>query len=124
VQLIEEPLTFIFETLDLPRPDLKSINALKDKLKALAEQDKSKRERETALNALESIVIDIKDKLEQEDSGAGLWASSVTPDERKTIGAKCKGRDSPDTNFDQLFDQLFCLSWKPVLLSFTLLETI
>ena len=36
----------------------------------------------------ESLVIDVKEKLGQEDEG--LWQTSVTPEEREQISAKCR----------------------------------
>ena len=58
--------------------------ASKEKLKALNKHDELKKKRETALNSLESFVIDVRDKLYQE-----VWEDSVTDDEKEKIPAKC-----------------------------------
>lgn len=59
-------------------------NASKEKLKALNKHDEMKKKRETALNSLESFVIDVRDKLYQE-----VWEDSVTEEEKEKIPAKC-----------------------------------
>ena len=50
---------------DTIEPSEKFVEESRDKLKALNEHDELKKKRETALNNLESFVIDVRDKLYQ-----------------------------------------------------------
>ncbi|XP_055539063.1 hypoxia up-regulated protein 1 [Wyeomyia smithii] len=54
------------------------------KIRALNEADSSKKRRETALNALESFVIDAQVKLDEEE-----YASCATPEEAQSIRKSC-----------------------------------
>lgn len=54
------------------------------KIRALNEADHSKKRRETALNALESFVIDAQVKLDEDE-----YASCATPDEAQAIRKSC-----------------------------------
>ena len=74
VETIKEPLEFDFRPVDLAEPAEKLVKESKAKLKALSDHDEEKMKRATALNALESFVIDTRDKLYQEiyeDSATG-----------------------------------------------------
>ncbi|XP_035774957.1 hypoxia up-regulated protein 1-like [Anopheles albimanus] len=61
-----------------------SYEASAKRLSALDAVDKAKKRRETALNALESFVIDAQVKLDEEE-----YASCGTPDEIETIRKRC-----------------------------------
>ncbi|XP_053697682.1 hypoxia up-regulated protein 1 [Sabethes cyaneus] len=54
------------------------------KIRALNEADSSKKRRETALNALESFVIDAQVKLDEDE-----YASCATPEEAESIRKSC-----------------------------------
>merc|ERR1712241_173371 len=72
------------KVLDLEPLSDEQFKASKEKLKALNKHDELKKKRETALNALESFVIDVRDKLYQE-----VWEDSVTEEEKGKISEKC-----------------------------------
>lgn len=55
-----------------------------ERIRALNNADKAKKRRETALNALESFVIDAQVKLEEEE-----YASCATPEEADSIRKSC-----------------------------------
>lgn len=64
-ETIKVPLEFTMTIEDMTEPSEKIIEESKEKLKALNEHDELKKKRETALNNLESFVIDVRDKLYQ-----------------------------------------------------------
>ena len=84
VETYKEELTYKDKVLDLAPLSEKQFSTSKEKLKALNKHDELKKKRETALNSLESFVIDVRDKLYQE-----VWEDSVTDEEKEKIPAKC-----------------------------------
>ena len=84
VETYKEELKSKEKILDLVPMTAEQFGASKEKLKALNKHDELKKKRETALNALESFVIDVRDKLYQE-----VWEDSVTEEEKGKISEKC-----------------------------------
>lgn len=84
VETYKEELTFKDKIIDLAPLSQEELNSSKEKLKALNKHDELKKKRETALNGLESFVIDVRDKMYQE-----VWEDSVTDEEKEKIPAKC-----------------------------------
>jgi len=77
----------------------------------LNERDLAKAKRETALNDLESFVIDVRDKMYQE-----TYEDSVTEEEKESISAKCSEISdwideevTPDTEVEVLEEKLKAL---------------
>ncbi len=108
IETLKETLDFEVRIVDLPRPSEKLVKESKDKLKALNERDALKKKRETALNNLESFVIDVRDKMYQE-----TWEDSVTEAEKEAIAAKCSEVSDwideevmPDTDIKELESRL------------------
>ena len=64
-ETIKVPLEFTVTLEDMIEPSEKTLGESREKLKALNEHDELKKKRETALNNLESFVIDVRDKLYQ-----------------------------------------------------------
>lgn len=92
----------------MPEASDKLIEESKVKLKALNDFDELKKRKETALNNLESFVIDVRDKLYQE-----IYEQSSTEEEREKIAAKCSEISDwideevgPDTDFQLLESKL------------------
>jgi hypoxia up-regulated 1 len=84
IETYKVDLTFKEKIMDLKPASKKHIKESLAKLKVLNDHDNLKKKRETALNSLESFVIDAKDKLYQE-----VWEDSVTEVEKEAITAKC-----------------------------------
>ncbi|XP_055642107.1 hypoxia up-regulated protein 1 [Toxorhynchites rutilus septentrionalis] len=81
---IKEPIPFKVELVYVnPLDETEFENSLK-KIKLLNEIDQAKKRRETALNALESFVIDAQVKLDEEE-----YASCATQEESDSIRASC-----------------------------------
>ena len=85
VTTIKEPLEFDSKVVDLLGLTTEQLEASKEKLKALDEVDRIKKERETSLNDLESFVLDVREKLYDE-----LFEKSSTEEEREKIREKVR----------------------------------
>ena len=70
---------------DLADLTKEQLEVSREKLKALDEVDRIKKERETALNDLESSILDVREKLYEE-----LYEKSSTEEEREKIREKVK----------------------------------
>ena len=70
---------------DLADLTKEQLEVSREKLKALDEVDRIKKERETALNDLESSILDVREKLYDE-----LYEKSSTEEEREKIREKVK----------------------------------
>ena len=108
VETIKENLEFKVKILDsnLLTDELRSKS--KQVLKALNEHDELKKKKESALNNLESFVIDVRDKLYQD-----VWEESATEMEKEQFGAKCSEISdwideevTPDTELEPLETKL------------------
>jgi len=78
------------------------------KIRALNERDAAKLRKETALNDLESFVIDVRDKMYQD-----IYEESITEEEKESIAAKCSEISdwideevTPDTEVEILEEKL------------------
>ena len=69
--------------MDLDDLTKEQFNTSKEKLNKLDEVDRIKYERETALNDLESFVLNVREKLYEE-----IYEQSSTEDEREKIREK------------------------------------
>ncbi len=85
-ETFEETLEFDFRILDLQPLGEAQMSDSKAKLKALSAFDATKKERETALNALESLVVEVRERLEDSD---GIWRTSATDSEVEKLSKKC-----------------------------------
>ncbi|TRY72547.1 hypothetical protein TCAL_12730 [Tigriopus californicus] len=108
IETIKEPLEFVTKIVDLTPMSEELITESMAKLKALNDVDELKTAKETALNSLETFVIDVRDKLYQE-----LWEKSSTEEEREKFSAKCSEISdwideevSPDTELEPLETRL------------------
>merc|ERR1711936_726685 len=81
---IKEPLQFESTVVDLVGLTKEQFNVSKEKLDKLNEVDQIKQDRETALNDLESFVLNVREKLYEE-----LFEKSSTEEEREKIREKC-----------------------------------
>merc|ERR1712223_1290402 len=84
VETIKEPLEFKLEIVDFNDLSKEQFEASREKLKALDARDEAKAAQERAMNALETEVIDTKDKMYQE-----IYEKSTTDEEREKIMSKC-----------------------------------
>ena len=84
IETLKEPLEFEVRIVDMPRLTEKHVKESKEKLKALNDRDELKKKKETALNSLESFVIDVRDKMYQE-----TYEDSLTETEKESISTKC-----------------------------------
>ena len=82
---IKEPLEFESRILDLVELSKEQFNISKEKLNKLDEIDRIKQDRETALNDLESFVLNVREKLYQD-----IYEKSSTEDEREKIREKVR----------------------------------
>ena len=80
---IKEPLQFESTVVDLVGLTKEQFNVSKEKLDKLNEVDQIKQDRETALNDLESFVLNVREKLYEE-----LFEKSSTEEEREKIREK------------------------------------
>ncbi len=108
IETLKEALDFEVRIVDLPRPSDKLVKESKDKLKALNERDALKIKKETALNNLESFVIDTRERFYLE-----VYEDSVTDEEKESITAKCTEVSdwideeyTPDIDVKELEDRL------------------
>merc|ERR1712241_268421 len=84
---IKEPLEFESRIIDLVELSKDQFNISKEKLHKLDEIDRIKQDRETALNDLESFVLNVREKLYED-----IYEKSSTEDERReSQGSKGKG---------------------------------
>merc|ERR1719361_15498 len=81
---IKESLQFESTVVDLVGLTKEQFNVSKEKLDKLKEEDQIKQDRETALNDLESFVLNVREKLYDE-----LFEKSSTEEEREKIREKC-----------------------------------
>merc|ERR1712223_1315418 len=81
---IKESLQFESTVVDLVGLTKEQFNVSKEKLDKLNEVDQIKQDRETALNDLESFVLNVREKLYEE-----LFEKSSTEEEREKIREKC-----------------------------------
>lgn len=81
---IKEEIPSRVEVLYIPPLDGSEYEASVEKIKALNQVEESKKRRETALNALESFVIDAQVKLDEEE-----YASCATQEEADSIRKHC-----------------------------------
>merc|ERR1739844_215965 len=81
---IKESLKFESSVVDLVGLTKEQFNVSKEKLGKLNEVDQIKQDRETALNDLESFVLNVREKLYDE-----LFEKSSTEEEREKIREKC-----------------------------------
>merc|ERR1712223_345608 len=84
VETIKEPLEFKLDIVDFNDLSKEQFEASREKLKALDARDEAKAAQERAMNALETEVIDTKDKMYQE-----IYEKSTTDEEREKIMSKC-----------------------------------
>merc|ERR1712223_695651 len=84
VETIKEPLEFKLEIVDFNDLSKEQFEAPREKLEALDARDEAKAAQERAMNALETEVIDTKDKMYQE-----IYEKSTTDEEREKIMSKC-----------------------------------
>eukprot|EP00095_Tigriopus_kingsejongensis_P002234 snap_masked-scaffold133_size323035-processed-gene-1.2 protein:Tk02234 transcript:snap_masked-scaffold133_size323035-processed-gene-1.2-mRNA-1 annotation:"hypothetical protein D910_11801" len=104
IETTKEPLEFEVQILDLTPISPKLAEESISKLKALNDFDDAKKARETALNSLETFVIDVRDKLYQD-----VWETSATEEEREKFNTKCSEVSdwideevTPDTELEPL----------------------
>jgi hypoxia up-regulated 1 len=76
-------LQFEYRIVDLVDVTKEQFNSSKEKLNKLDDVDKIKHERETALNDLESFVLNVREKLYED-----MYEKSSTEDEREKIREK------------------------------------
>ncbi|KAK4225793.1 putative heat shock protein family 70 protein [Podospora fimiseda] len=79
-ELIVIPVQFTLEKSGIPQLSAADLKALKDRLKAFANSDRLRREREEILNQLEGYTYKIKDLIENED-----FIAVSTPEQRAEI---------------------------------------
>ena len=80
---IKEPLQFESKIVGLMDLTKEQFNVSKEKLNKLDDIDRIKQERETALNDLESFVLNVREKLYEE-----IYEKSSTEEEREKIREK------------------------------------
>jgi hypoxia up-regulated 1 len=82
-QLVLIPVDFTLEKAGLPTPSKSDIAALKDRLKAFEASDRSRRQREEALNQLEGFTYKVRDLLDNEK-----FAEAATSAEKEALENK------------------------------------
>lgn len=82
-ELVVIPVQFTLEKAGVPQLSKVDTTALKDRLKAFEGSDRARRQREEALNQLESYTYSVRDILENED-----FISHSTAEERATLDTK------------------------------------
>ena len=108
IESIKEPLEFTVRVVDMLEPSEKMLTQSREKLQALNEHDELKTKKETALNALESFGIEVRERLYQE-----TYEESATDEEKEKFGAKCSEVSdwideevTPDTELEPLESRL------------------
>lgn len=81
---VKEPIATEESIVSLKPLSLEQLDKSADKLAALNEHDRQRTRRETALNHLETLVIDARSKLETDE-----YANAATPAEAEKIRAAC-----------------------------------
>lgn len=82
-QLVVIPVDFTLEKAGLPTLSKSDITALKDRLKAFEASDRSRRQREEALNQLEGFTYKVRDLLDNEK-----FAEAATSAEKEALEKK------------------------------------
>ena len=80
---LKEPLQYEGIIIDLVDLTKEQFNVSKEKLNTLDEVDRKKQEQETALNDLETFVLNVREKLYEE-----IFEKSSTEEEREKIQEK------------------------------------
>ncbi|XP_062560147.1 hypoxia up-regulated protein 1 [Armigeres subalbatus] len=107
---IKEPIPSNVEVLYISPLEGSQYDASVNKIKSLNEVEQSKKRRETALNALESFVIDAQVKLDEEE-----YSSCATSEEADSIRKHCSeisewlyedGSDADADTYEKKLDEL------------------
>lgn len=111
---LKEPIVSVEQQLGIAILNRKQLEKSEEKISALDKIDREINRRSTALNNLESFVIDMQNKLEEEE-----YIVATTPEEREKISAACsqtsewiydEGSDANADTYEKKIEELMELS--------------
>jgi hypoxia up-regulated 1 len=84
-KLIVQPVEYTLENAGLPSLPKADITAIKDRLKAFEASDRSRRQREEALNQLEGFTYKVRDLLDNDE-----FVAAASPQEKENLEKKVR----------------------------------